>query len=198
MLPRKIETRYRDPLDLVWLETAQRLGIEVRRSSDVYAAWDGQHLTLSDEAGFDRDDSLAQMIFHELCHALTEGEEAFSQPDWGLDNVGEGDLWREHACLRLQAALAARHGLRQILAPTTEHRVYYDALPVDPLAGDEPAAEAAREALPRALEGPWATALERALAATAAIARAVVDFADEGSLWSKLTDDRESLTRNPM
>lgn len=185
MSARAIETVYRDPLDLVWLETARKLGIEVRRSEQVYAAWDGETLTLSSERGFDADDSLAQMIFHEICHALTEGEGAFALPDWGLDNIGDGDLWREHACLRLQAALAGRHELRRFLAPTTDHRAYYDGLPDDALEGDEPAAQAAREALPRALQGPWAEVLEAALKVTASIARAVGPFVDAASLWSR-------------
>ena len=40
---------------------------------------------------------------------------------------------REHACLRFAADLSARFGLRGAMAPTTEHRAYYDALPDAPL-----------------------------------------------------------------
>ena len=74
------------------------------------------------------------MIFHELCHSLVQGEDAFGRPDWGMDNVGDDDVWREHACLRLQAVLAGRHGLRGLFAPTTDFRGFWDRLPADPLA----------------------------------------------------------------
>src|ERR1041384_6406058 len=65
----------------------------------------------------DGDDALAQLVFHELCHAITEGEASLRVPDWGLDNVPEHTV-REHACLRVQACLADRFGLRAVKAPT--------------------------------------------------------------------------------
>ena len=54
---------------------------------------------------------LAQLILHELCHALVEGPGALNRPDWGLDNESARDVEREHACLRLQARLAQRQRL---------------------------------------------------------------------------------------
>lgn len=132
---RVIATRYDDPLNLVWLHCAARLGMTVVRSREVYAAWDGKGtLTIADERDFDADDCLAQLIFHEICHALIAGPEAWTQPDWGLCNRDDRDLSSEHATHRLQAALADRHGLRRFMGPTTEHRPYYDALPSDALA----------------------------------------------------------------
>ncbi|MCB9729542.1 MAG: hypothetical protein H6744_08495 [Deltaproteobacteria bacterium] len=185
--PRAIDARYEDPVDLIWLATARRLGLEVVRASDAYASWDGQGtLTLAKDAEFDPDDCLAQMILHELCHALVEGPEGRARMDWGLENVDDRDAVREHAADRLQAALAGRHGLRRILAVTTDWRAYYDALPEDPLAdGDDPAIPLARAAFAEATEGPWARALEAALEATARIARAAAAFASEDSLWSR-------------
>src|SRR5690606_19417193 len=101
----------------------------------VFASTDGRRrIVLGAPQTLDADDSLAQMILHELCHALVEGEEALDRPDWGLDNRTDRDLPRERACLRLQAALAAEHGLRTFLAPTTDHRPFYDSLPQAPLA----------------------------------------------------------------
>ncbi|MCK6529525.1 YkgJ family cysteine cluster protein [Myxococcota bacterium] len=186
-MTREILYSYQDPLDLIWLDAARRVGMRVVRSDEVHAWWDGAGtLSLSTPEGFDPDDSLAQLIFHEICHALLEGPAAFHLPDWGLDNLTDRDLWREDACHRLQAALTARHGLRDFLAPTTDFRPYWDALPEDPLApGDDPAIPVAREAWERARHGPWAEVLEDALAATRRVADAARPFAPPGSLWAR-------------
>jgi hypothetical protein len=185
---RSIESRYDDPVDLVWLHTAGSFGMAVVRSADVYAAWDGeQTLSLARPEDLDADDSLAQLIFHEICHALVEGPEARQLSDWGLSNRDERDLVREHACHRLQAALADAHGLRSFLAVTTDHRPYYDGLPEDPLApGEDPAIGPALEGWERARHGPWAGALTAALDATARIARAIRPFTGSDSLWARV------------
>ncbi len=187
-MPRQIERRYEDPLDLVWLGCARALGLSVVRSDSVYASSDGKGtLTLSTREHFDADDSLAQLILHELCHALVAGPRRARHSDWGMENVDDRDLLDEHACHRLQAKLADRHGLRDFFAVTTEHRSYWDALPHDPLAaGSDPAIVRAREAYQRATHGPWSAAIERALAQTARIAelvRATEPAAD--SLWTR-------------
>src|SRR5262245_56025511 len=131
------------------------------------------------------------MIFPELCHSLGEGESSFTRPDWGMDNTGPDHDWREHACLRVQWVLAGRHGLRAVLAPTTEFRAFWDALSGDVLAdrGDRSVA-AAIAGLRRVDQPPWAPALGDALAATARIAAEAARFAtaaaadrDPPSLW---------------
>ncbi|MFZ5890401.1 MAG: YkgJ family cysteine cluster protein [Myxococcota bacterium] len=185
-MPRAITHRYQDPLDLVWLKAASELGIEVQRSESVYAAWDGERvLTLSSNSDFDADDSLAQLIFHELCHALVAGPSQRARPDWGLDNTTEKDLVYEHACHRLQAALAGRFGLRDFFAVTTEWRDYWNALPADPLAAcDDPALPIARRAIAEADQPPWSDVLARALEDTAALASIARRAAPEGSLWA--------------
>lgn len=187
MTGRSISHRYQDPLDLVWLRAAERLGLKVERSNEVYAAWDGQRtLTLASADDFDPDDSLAQLVFHEICHALVAGPQGRRQPDWGLDNTSERDLVQEHACHRVQAALAGRYGLRDFFAVTTEWRPYWDALPRDPLASsDDPALPLARRAHAAASESPWREALEEALDATARLATIARSVASEGSLWRK-------------
>lgn len=189
MDPEMIRSRsahYADPLDVLWLTCAQRLGMRVVRSREVFASWDGAGtLTLSDAADFDPDDSLTQLIFHEICHALVEGPEAFHKEDWGLCNQSDRDLGREHACHRLQASLLRPHGLRWVFAPTTDHRPFYDALPEDPLAGSSPCAALAREAHARATTGPWAQVLRDTLAATAQIVHAARPFAPADSLYAK-------------
>lgn len=199
-MPRVPTHRYVDPLDAVWLASAHRIGLRVGRSAEVYAATDARGtLLLGTGETLDPDDCLAQMIFHELCHSLVEGPASFRLHDWGLSNEHGGDAWRERACLRVQAALSDRFGLRPLLAPTTEFRGFYDGLPDDPLAwaGGEPPAEvaAARAALPRAEQAPWAPHLLAALRATARIAHAVADIGTaelEGPLrplWEGVTPD---------
>jgi len=170
---------YVDPLAQVWLTAARRIGLRVVRTPDAYAATDGQGtLAIGIDATLDPDDSLAQMIFHELCHSLVEGEPAFARPDWGMDNTDPGHDWHEHACLRVQWVLTGRHGLRAVFAPTTEFRVFWDQLAGDVLADrTDPSVTAAIAGLQRVGQPPWAPVLEQALAATAQIAQAAARFA---------------------
>jgi len=191
---RPITHRYEDPVDAVWIACAERVGYRIHRADDVFAGFDGvDTITIATGAELDPDDSLAQIIFHELCHALVADDSARRQPDWGLDNTGERDLVDEHACHRVQAALADPHGLRAFMAATTQWRQHWDALPPDPLAdegleGDAlRAVELARLAWTRARKSPWREALDDALAATAAIARAIAPSAAPDSLWATWT-----------
>lgn len=185
-MERTIRHTYSDPLDVIWTSTAARLGMRIVRSGEVYASWDGRDtLTLSAPEHFDADDSLAQLVLHELCHALVEGPENFAKPDWGLENFENLDYQREHACQRLQHALLTRYGLRGVLASTTDYRLYYDALPEDALADcDDPALPQARAGYERAVRGPWAEPLHQALTATSIVARAARAFAPAGSVFS--------------
>jgi Fe-S-cluster containining protein len=158
-------------IETIWLAAAAEIGFSVERTRDAYATSDG-HGTIAIGAGdvLDADDSFAQLVFHELCHAATEGEAALNKPDWGLDNVAAHAV-REHACLRLGAHLSDRFGLRAAMAPTTDYRTYYDALGVDPLAEDsDPAVVIARAARTRFDASAWRAPLEAALARTAALA----------------------------
>lgn len=183
---------YQDPVDLIWLGTLRELGWRVERSDEVFASWDGQGLLrISSPAGFDPDDCLAQMCFHEVCHALVQGPENLSRPDFGMENIDDRDLVAEWGCHRLQAALLDPHGLRWVLAPTTDHRPYYEALPARPLAPcDDPALPLALAGYKRAMEGPWAEAIQAALQATAEIGRQARRYAPD-SLWA------QTLERHP-
>ena len=189
---RKIECVYDDPLSVIWLTLAKKLDITVRRDDEVFAAWDGNGtLTIGEDATLDPDDSLAQMIFHELCHALTEGEAALALPDWGLENDQPDHVVREHACLHLQAALSGKYGLREFFATTTDFRDYYDRLPDDPLSPKEnQAAAIAREAWGRATTGRWSGPLANALQRTAEIAKIIQPLADAHSLWSRTNETK--------
>jgi hypothetical protein len=182
---RSIRHRYVDPVDELWLGAAERLGIHVERTAEAYASYDGAGtLRIAQPGQLDPDDSLAQLVLHELCHALVMGDHALGRTDWGVENVDERDLVLEHACHRLQAALCDAHGLRDLLAVTTEHRAYWDALPADPLApGDDPAIELARPAFVRSRKTPWREVLHDALRATSVIARATHGLSGSSSLW---------------
>ncbi|PHS02842.1 MAG: hypothetical protein COA78_20080 [Blastopirellula sp.] len=186
---RKITHTYQDPLELIWIAAAKQMGITIRRDSTVFASWDGKGvLTIGSPETLDADDSLAQMVLHECCHALVEGPPALQKPDWGLDITDSLQRVREHACLRLQAALADQYGLREFLGSTTSLRTYYDQLPENPLAptDEDPAVEIALPGWQRATTGPWAAALDQALKLTAEIAQLLKqsNSAPEGSLWT--------------
>jgi hypothetical protein len=189
-VPRVVTYRYIDPLTQVWLGTARKIGLRVVRTPDAYAATDGRGtLAIGDDSALDADDSLAQMIFHELCHSLVEGEESFTRADWGMDNTGPDHDWREHACLRVQYVLAGRHGLRTPFAPTTDFRAFWDQLSGDVLEDrTDRSVQAAIAALRRAELPPWGPHLGEALAATARIAQEAAKLATEPDvLWHRLT-----------
>lgn len=182
---RTVDHRYRDPLDEVWLGAAEQLGLRIERSAEVFASYDGRGtLRLSTPEHLDADDSLAQLVLHELCHWAVMGDRGFREEDWGLDNRSDRDLVKEHACHRVQAALCDAYGLRDVLAVTTDHRPYWDALPADPLAeGADPAIALAREALARAKRGRQGEVLADALERTAAIVHVVRPVAAGDSLF---------------
>jgi Fe-S-cluster containining protein len=174
----------------VWIGTARRIGLRVIRTPDAYAATDGNGtLAIGDSNTLDADDSLAQMICHELCHSLVEGEESFARADWGMDNTGPDHDWREHACLRVQWVLTGRYGLRHVFAPTTDFRAFWDQLSGDVLTDrTDRSVQAAIMALRRSDLPPWAPALDEALAATARIAQEAAKLAtDPDVLWRGVT-----------
>ena len=185
---RTIQTIYQDPLELIWLRAAADVGWRVERdgAGEVFASFDGRGvLRIGERETLDPDDSLAQMILHEICHALVEGPAGWSLPDWGLEYGRAEHTLREHAALRLQAALAGAYGLRQFLAPTTDYREYFDQLPENPLAGDgDLAIVAAYAGWQCAKAAPWAESLAAALARTAELARIIAPLAPPQSLWS--------------
>lgn len=184
---RKIDRKYTDPVDLIWLHAAAQMGMQIERSAEVNASWNGHGvLTIGTSETLDPDDCLAQMILHEACHALCEGEQSLSKPDWGLESFNPDKKVREHACLRLQAMFADRYNMRSFYASTTIFRRYYDQLPADPLGdGDDPAIEIAREAWYRAQQSSWASPLEDALRRTAMIAESLREITDAESIWHR-------------
>jgi hypothetical protein len=190
---RQPQHTYLDPLDAIWLTVAARIGFRVERSEEVYASTDGKGvMTIGDPSTLDPDDCLAQMILHELCHSLIEGAESLAVPDFGLDNESERDVVREHACLRLQAWLTEKYGLRRPLAPTTDFRGYYDGLPEAPLEDDaDPAAALAKHGAARSEEAPWAPHLSQGLKATAKVLKVASELgacdpeATNPPIWSE-------------
>jgi Fe-S-cluster containining protein len=162
-------------IEAIWRAAAAQIGFAVARTTDAYATSDGRGLiAIGTDDVLDPDDAFAQLLFHELCHAITEGEGSVAVPDWGLDNVPSHQV-REHACLRFGAHLAERFGLRALMAPTTEYRPYYQALAADPLAevddppAPDPAVAVAVGARSRFAASSWRAPIEEALARTAAL-----------------------------
>jgi len=155
-------------IEAIWIAAAQELGWTVQRTSAAFATSDGRRtISVGVDEVLDSDDALAQLVFHELCHGLVQGPASWSQPDWGLSNADDRDVIAEHACLRVQIHLAAPHGLRDAMAPTTEYRAYHDAVTGDPLRSmDDPAAARARQALETPESQPWIASLGRALERT--------------------------------
>ncbi|MDD5036104.1 MAG: YkgJ family cysteine cluster protein [Methylococcaceae bacterium] len=199
---------YQDPLARIWMDCAERIGFRIERTNLAYATTDGRGtIFIGADEMLDSDDSLAQMIFHELCHALVEGEAGETQADWGLGYSGGSHPWREHACLRLQAYLAGNMGLRGFFAPTTDYRVsFWNSLPEDPFAATaedggrrERSCVAARIAAWRAAQPRWNTPLRKALAASAAIAALTprVLQAEAAALPASAADGRQEAG-NPM
>lgn len=172
---RPVTHRYIDPLELVWYATAKRLGLRLGRNPHIFSMSDGTGLLeLGTRDTLDADDNAAQMIFHELVHWITNGLDTYHARDWDFAVTDEVD-WREFPALRLQAALADRHGLRRFFAPTSGFRTYYDQLGDDPFAPlDDTDHEArvcarARQALADADAPPFAGPLAAALVATRAL-----------------------------
>ena len=191
---RPVRARYLDPVELIWLATAKRLGLVVRRHPDVFAMTEGDGiLHLGPRSSLDPDDSVLQMVFHEICHWITNGVETAQERDWGFQLDGGLDP-REHACQRLQATSAQRHGLRDMLGATGDFRQYWDRLgedtlaPLDDSLWEKQVVQAAREAIIRADSPPFSEALTEALEATAAIRRRLQPFLQDYS--TEVPDDR--------
>jgi hypothetical protein len=189
---RTVLHRYEDPLDRIWLSCAERVGLKVVRVPGAFASTDGRgNLFIATPEELDKDDCLAQMIFHELVHALAEGPESFELEDWGLNNTNDQDEAREHACLRTQAFLLRPYGLGRTFGPTTDFRLFYDALGPDPLLGDAKSVQLAKKAILRVRTKPWAPHLEEALEATAALMQLLRNTAPPSdSLWSTIEGPR--------
>ena len=189
--PRVVRSIYTDPIDLIWTDAAKKLGMTVVRCPEVYAAWDGHGtLRIGTPQTLDSDDSLAQMVLHEFCHALVVGPEGFSKADWGLDYEDPLHVVFEQAALVIQARLADSFGLRNFLASTTDFRAYFDRIGSDPLEiADEGVRKLVIEAWNRSQHDPWHKVVSDALQATAAIAAIVQRFASPPSLWSTFKND---------
>jgi Fe-S-cluster containining protein len=153
----------------LWVTAATRLGWRVQRTEQAYATSDGRGtISVGVADSLDPDDSVAQLVFHELCHGIVEGPAGWTRPDWSLRNDDDDpeQVVREHACLRVQIALCEQFGLRKLMAPTTVYRAYHDSIVGDPLVGPDPAAGLARAALERPESAPWLATVRAALAAT--------------------------------
>lgn len=115
--------RATDPL---WIALLEQAGFRLARRSTSYVWYDGRgEVAIAPDEELDADDTLAQIILHELVHLLVQGEEARSEPDWGLDNLTDSDAYLEEAALVVQLRLLTLWGLEAVLVPTTDFRPYY-------------------------------------------------------------------------
>ncbi len=177
---RPILARYRDPLELIWLATATRLGVAIRRDPGVFANTDGDGIVIIGNADLDPDDNMAKMFFHEVCHWIINGRDSVTLRDWGFD-YGDPPDTREHACIRLEALLAEPHGLRLFFAPTGKFREYYDQVGdpwqmLEDNAWEREVQALLQAGMALAAEEPFGSALQSALAATAQIQGALLPF----------------------
>ncbi len=184
---RPILSRYSDPCEVIWLATARRLGLHIRRSPLVFSATDGSgRLQLSTREHLDADDCLAQMLLHEICHWCTNGIETFQQRDWGFALDGPLD-YREHSALRLQAWLADQVELRNMFGPTGEYRQYYNRIPADALERiddsewEHNVCDLAREAVARIQQPPWSPHVLDAMRATSELRVLVGSYVEDYS-----------------
>ena len=112
----------------------------------------------------DPDDTLAQILLHELIHHFVQGQPSYSSPDWGLDNTTEKHVVNEHAALLMQAALLDIYGLRNILVPTTDFRSFYERIPQPaPVSTETEAQRLASSGLNRLMNHPSYASLNREL-----------------------------------
>ncbi len=199
---RVIDKKYQDPIEIIWVATAAELGINVVRSSDAFATWDGAGtLKIGINETLDADDSLAQMIFHEICHAAVAGPNHFASADWGLDNDNPDDVVQEHACLRLQAALAGNYGLARFMAATTDFQEFYLRIMNAPLNENEDRESSislAQQTLGQLRTSNWFPVLDRALTATAKIASQIQEWTQDDSLWRLPTHSKSPELSSQM
>jgi hypothetical protein len=154
--------------DAIWLAALTEAGFMLVRDPAAYVSYDGRGaISVSPDEEMDEDDHLPQILLHELCHHLVEGDASRHAPDWGLDNMSDADRVRELAALRVQAWLADQHGLRALMVATTDFRPYYEALGADPLRdGPDDAVPIALDAAARWQTWALRPIVQRALAAT--------------------------------
>lgn len=151
-------------LDARFDEVAAAFGFRVVREPGAYVSYQGDDvIRIAPYADLDPDDSVAQMVVHELCHFAVEGSSSRTQWDWGLGNQDGRDEPSELAAIRMQAALLEPFELRAVLAPTTDFRHDYDRLPADPFMPASVVSDRARIGLERLQAEPGFTTLSAAL-----------------------------------
>ena len=115
--------RSTDPL---WVELLAAVGFRLARRSTSYVWYDGAgEVAVAPDDELDVDDTLAQILLHELVHFLVQGESSRAEADWGLDNLTDRDAYLEEAALVLQLRILREAGLERVLVPTTDFRGYY-------------------------------------------------------------------------
>ncbi len=117
-------------LDAAACEVAAAGGLQVGRARGSWVSYRGHERTIvvAPDDELDDDDCLLQIVLHELCHWMVQGEAAAEHDDWGLNNQTDDDEPAEHAALVLQRSILMPTGLQDVLEPTTDFRAYYRSL----------------------------------------------------------------------
>lgn len=172
-------------LDRAVQEWMPAVGLQLERRSGLWVAWlaDRRSVVVAPDDELDADDCLLQIVLHECCHWMVEGESAAASDDWGLDNLSDRHDWREHAALLLQCRILEPVGLADVLEPTTDFRSWYRSMRAGAVV-DDVTAGAARNGWERWRIWKGRPALEKLLMQAAALCPAgdhvleAVDFAD--------------------
>ncbi len=152
-------------LDPYWLSLMSQFGFKVVRAANGWVTYDGSGtIAVVPNNELDPDDTLAQILLHELIHHFVQGQSSYDSPDWGLDNTTEKHVVNEHAALLMQAALLDIYGLRNILIPTTDFRSFYEHIPLPaPASTESEAQRMASRGLNRLMNHPAYASLNREL-----------------------------------
>ena len=192
-MEREIRYHYLDPIDVIWCGVANQLGMTIQRTPEAFASWDGLGtLQIGTPETLDPDDSLAQMVLHEVCHWMVEGPDSIRKEDWGLVFGEPEHEVHEHACLRLQCHFADQFQLREFFGSTTNYRVFFDSLGRDPLGpkdgspneNEDQSIVLAREGLRNARQSDVESILLSGVEATRKIADSIAPFAGPDLLWT--------------
>lgn len=160
-------------LDPLFERVAGAFGFSLLREPGAYVSYRGDGvIRIAPYGDLDPDDTVAQMVVHELCHFSVEGPGSRSQWDWGLRNDDGSDEPAELAAIRVQASLLDEFNLRALLAPTTDFRHEYDRLPADPIGTSSNVDRRAREGLARLRAATGFSALADALTQVQALSLA--------------------------
>ena len=118
-------------IEAVWRAAVEQLGFAVVRTNEAYATSDGRGaIAIGVDAALDGDDAFAQLVFHELCHAITQGQAAMRNLIGGSTTFPSTSFASTPACgcrrrSHRRSACARRWPRRRRIARTTTRCRHY-------------------------------------------------------------------------